>query len=175
MLSAERVLRWWPPICRDNTVDSAAADDEGDGKDALEADSDDEDRFDESEDAYGYFILLLSCPTVAMFLTRRMDRAAPQSMKAKVAPFHNFILERGGALKLCRERVKRTNIRHVETIILSIVQTFSSECHNKAQRTCRNLRHHISLTLPWIRFSQWGFYFTVSLLFSDSAVSSFSL
>ena len=175
MSSAERVLRRWPPICWDNTVDSAAAEDEGDGNDALEADSDDEDRLDEAEDAYGYFVLFLSCPTVAMFLTRRMDRAAPQSMKAKVAPFHNFILERGGALKLCQERVKRTNVRHVETITLSLVQTISSVCHNKAQTTWRNLRRHIYLTLPWIRFSQWGFYFTVSLLFSDSAVSSFSL
>lgn len=35
-------------------------------------------------------VLGLVCP---MFLTRRMDRAAPQSMKAKVALFHNFILE----------------------------------------------------------------------------------
>ncbi len=67
----------------------------------MNVDSDDEDVLDEDEDVYGYFVLDLSCPTVAMFLMRRMDRAAPQSMKAKVAPFHNFILERGGALKLC--------------------------------------------------------------------------
>lgn len=40
----------------------------------------------------------------AVFLTRTMVRAAPQSTKAKVAPFHNFILERGGALKPCRDK-----------------------------------------------------------------------
>lgn len=39
----------------------------------------------------------------AMFLMRKMERAAAQTRKAKVAPFHNFILKRGGALKLCRE------------------------------------------------------------------------
>lgn len=70
----------------------------------MDADSDDEDRLDEDEDVCGCFVLALSCPILAMFLMRRMDRAAPQSMKAKVALFHNFILERGGALKLCRER-----------------------------------------------------------------------
>lgn len=105
--SAERVLRWRPPICRGNTVDSAAAaadDDEGDDGEYLDTDSADEDRLDEDEDVYGCLVLGLSCPIVAMFLTRRMDRAAPQSMKAKVAPFHNFILECGGALKLCWKR-----------------------------------------------------------------------
>lgn len=45
--------------------------------------------------------LSLNCLTVAIFLTRTADRAAAQSTKAKVAPFHTFILERGGALKLC--------------------------------------------------------------------------
>lgn len=108
MLSAERGLRWRPPIGGDDTVDSAAAADAGevDGGEALVVDSEDEDCLDEYEDVYGYFGLGLNCPIEAMFLTRRMDRAAPQSMKAKVAPFHNFILERGGALKLCRERRK---------------------------------------------------------------------
>lgn len=104
MSSAERVLRWRPPICLDSAV-ASADDDEGDGGEALDIDSDDEDRLD--EDAYGYFILGLNCPIEAMFLTRRMDRAAPQSMKAKVAPFHNFILERGGALKLCRRETDK--------------------------------------------------------------------
>lgn len=40
----------------------------------------------------------------AVFLMRTTVRAAPQSTKAKVAPFHNFILERGGALKPCRDK-----------------------------------------------------------------------
>lgn len=104
-LSVERVLRWRPPIGLDNTVSSAEEvddDDEGDGREVLESDFDDEDCLDADEDEY--FVFRLNCPIVAMFLMRRMDRAAPQSMKAKVAPFHNFILERGGALKLCRER-----------------------------------------------------------------------
>ena len=62
---------------------------------------------EEEDDMLGYLVLSLDCLTGAMFLVRRTDSAAPQSMKAKVAPFHNFILERGGALKLCggeRER-----------------------------------------------------------------------
>lgn len=115
MSSAERILRWGPPVCRDSAADSAEDDikdddddddkgDEGDGGEVLGVDSDNDDGLDEDEDVCGYFVLGLSCPIVAMFLTRRMDRAAPQSMKAKVAPFHNFILERGGALKLCWER-----------------------------------------------------------------------
>lgn len=104
MSSTERVLRWRPPICWGDTVDSAdaPADDEWE-----DVDSDDGDRLDEDEDAYGCLVLCLSCPIVAMFLTRMMNRAAPQSMKAKVAPFHNFILERGGALKLCWGRRER--------------------------------------------------------------------
>lgn len=68
----------------------------------MDVDAEDDDCLDEDEYVYGYFGLGLNCPIEAMFLTRRMDRAAPQSMKAKVAPFHNFILERGGALKLVR-------------------------------------------------------------------------
>lgn len=100
MLSAERALRWRPRICRDSTVDSAgaAANDESESSDA---DPDDEDRLVEDEDAYKCFVLGFNRPRVAMFLMRRTDRAAPQSMKAKVAPFHNFILECGGALKIC--------------------------------------------------------------------------
>lgn len=50
---------------------------------------------------------------VAMFLTRMSDRAAPQSTKAKVALFHNFILERGGALRRWQEKEeekKKTNV-----------------------------------------------------------------
>lgn len=101
MFSVERILRW------DNTLDPAAADeddDEDEGEDddseVLDVNSNDEDGLD--EDAYGYFVLRLNCPIVAMFLTRMVDRATPQSMKAKVALFHNFILERGGALKLVR-------------------------------------------------------------------------
>lgn len=70
----------------------------------MDADSDNKDCLGEDEDAYGCFVLGLSCPILAMFLMSRVDRAAPQSMKAKVAPFHNFILECGGALKLCGER-----------------------------------------------------------------------
>lgn len=70
-------------------------------------DSEDEEEECRDEDVCWYLALILSCPREAMFLSRRMDRAAPQSMKAKVAPFHNFILERGGALKLCRERERK--------------------------------------------------------------------
>lgn len=90
-------------------MESSAADEDGDDDDdddddvgdASEAlDPGDDERLDDDEDVC--LVLCLSCPTVAMFLTRRTDRAAPQSMKAKVAPFHNFILERGGALKLVR-------------------------------------------------------------------------
>ena len=95
MLSpVERILRCGPPDCRDSTLESA---EEDDGV-VLDADS-----LDEGDDGCGCFVLSLNCPIVAMFLTRMMDRAAPQSTKAKVAPFHNFILERGGALKLCRK------------------------------------------------------------------------
>jgi len=67
----------------------------------LKVDCENEDSLDEDGDVYGYFDLGLNCPIVAMFLTKTMDRAAPQSTKAKVTPFHNFILERQGALKLC--------------------------------------------------------------------------
>lgn len=49
-------------------------------------------------------VLGLRCPTAVMFLMRTTVRAAPQSTKAKVAPFHNFILEHGGALKFCGEK-----------------------------------------------------------------------
>lgn len=77
----------------------------------MDVDSDEEeDLLDEDEDMCGYFVLCLNCPIVAVFLMRRMDRAAPQSTKAKVAPFHNFILERGGALKLCLGEAKRTDM-----------------------------------------------------------------
>ena len=79
--------------------------DDGGGDDDDKDDDgggDDDDGLDEIDDACGYFTLVgLNCPIVAMFLVRRRESAAPQSMKAKVAPFHNFILERGGALKLC--------------------------------------------------------------------------
>lgn len=103
MSSAERILRWRPPVCRDSTADSTE-DDEGDVGEVLDVDSDDDDILDEDEVVYEYFVLGLNCPIVPMFLTRSMDRAAPQSTKAKVVLFHNFILECGGALKLCRER-----------------------------------------------------------------------
>lgn len=58
-------------------------------------------------DACGCLVLGLRCPTAVMFLMRTMVRAAPQSTKAKVAPFHNFILEHGGALKFCGEKTDR--------------------------------------------------------------------
>lgn len=100
MLSpAERILRCGPPVWWDSALESAEEDSV-----VLDADSDEEDSLGEGDDGCGCFVLSLNCPIVAMFLTRMMDRAAPQSTKAKVAPFHNFILERGGALKLCRER-----------------------------------------------------------------------
>lgn len=100
MSSAERTLLWRPPICRDSTVDSA--EDAGDDGEVLDVDPDDGVVLDEDEVAYEYLVLGLNCPIVPMFLTRRTDRAAPQSTKAKVVLFHNFILERGGALKFCR-------------------------------------------------------------------------
>ena len=103
MLSVERALRGRPRICWDSTVDPAGAA-PNDENESSDADSDDEDRLLEDEDACKCLVLGFNRPRVAMFLTRRMDRAAPQSMKAKVALFHNFILERGGALKICQER-----------------------------------------------------------------------
>lgn len=103
MLSAERVLRRGAPIDLGDGADPAE-DVEVDDREVFKGDPSDEDGRDEDE----YFVFGLNCPRVAMFLTRRTDRAAPQSMKAKVAPFHNFILERGGALKLCGERKRRT-------------------------------------------------------------------
>lgn len=105
MPSVDLALRRRPPIGRyDNgeweedgfvvtngNIDDGGGDDD-DGGDGL----------NETDDACGYFTLVgPNCPIVAMFLVRRRESAAPQSMKAKVAPFHNFILERGGALKLC--------------------------------------------------------------------------
>lgn len=99
MLSAERETRRGPPICI-SSADSAeggADEDEVDGCEVLAVAS-------EAVDVSEYFVLGLICPRAAMFLRSRMDRAAPQSMKAKVAPFHNFILERGVALKLCGRR-----------------------------------------------------------------------
>ncbi len=172
MSSVERGLRWRPPIGRDNTVDSAsavAAVDEVGGGEALVVDSDDDDCLNEDEDVYGYFVLCLNCPTEVMFLMRRMDRAAPQSMKAKVAPFHNFILERGGALKLCwRGEIDKHQTCSNTPEPLNMLNTFPS-CHIKARRTMQMLSssvHHISLNFPWIRFCQRGcFFFTVSLLF----------
>lgn len=62
--------------------------------------SDDEGCLDDDDDVCCLVLGLVR----ATFLTRRMDSAAEQSMKAKVALFHNFILERGGALKLCWEK-----------------------------------------------------------------------
>lgn len=99
MSSVERFLRCRSPICWGTGLDSEEGDDD-DGGEVLDADSNNADGLDEGED--GYFVLSLNCLMVAMFLMRMVDRAAAQSMKAKVAPFHNFILERGGALKLVR-------------------------------------------------------------------------
>lgn len=78
-------------------VEEEEEEDEG----VPDEDEEDDKGLSEDRDTWWYLVRGLNCPTVAMFLTRTMDRAAPQSMKAKVAPFHNFILERGGALKLC--------------------------------------------------------------------------
>ena len=116
MSSAERIRRWGPPICRDGTADSAEDDGKDDDVEVLDVDPDDEDGLDEDVDVHGDFVLGLNCPTVAMFLTRRMDRAAAQSMKAKVAPFHNFILEHGGALKLCGERQNASTSDAFQTV-----------------------------------------------------------
>lgn len=108
----------------------------------------------------GYFVLCLNCPIVAVFLMRRMDRAAPQSTKAKVAPFHNFILERGGALKLCLGEAKRTDMfkqSHFQTCKPSpqhVTLKRWIQCKN-----CYLPRHRSSLTFPWIHFSQRGFHF----------------
>lgn len=104
MSSVERILRCRPPVCWGDALDSAEDDD--DSGEVLDADSNDEDALDEGDDRC--FALSLSCLIMAMFLMRMVDRAAAQSMKAKVAPFHNFILERGGALKLCGERERCT-------------------------------------------------------------------
>lgn len=122
--SAERTLRWRPPVRCDKAAGSAK-----DGGEVLDVDSDDENWLDEDEGVCGYFVFGLSCPTAAMFLMRTMDRAAPQSMKAKVAPFHNFILERGGALKLCGERQK---VRQRSDSHTSKPVTFKhrEQCHN---------------------------------------------
>lgn len=87
LLPVERTFRWRPPV---GSL--------GSFEEVVDVDSDDEDVLDE-----GCLVFSLICRMVAMFLMRTMDRAAAQSMKAKVAPFHNFILERGGALKLCEE------------------------------------------------------------------------
>lgn len=97
MLSVERILRWRPPDFFNSTEEDDVDDSDGE---LLDVDSSDEDSLDEDEDVREFFVL---SPTVAMFLMRMVDRAAPQSMKAKVAPFHNFILECRGALKLCEE------------------------------------------------------------------------
>lgn len=75
----------------------------------MDVNADDGDGLDE-----GCFVFSLICRMVAMFLMRTVDRAAAQSTKAKVAPFHNFILERGGALKLCEDkRHKNAQLLHV--------------------------------------------------------------
>ena len=104
-------------------------DDDGDDNndDSDEDDDDDDDRGDDNgivivgsgdfdndnEDDWGYFILDSNGPVEGIVLVRKMDRAAPQSMKAKAAPFHNFILERGGALKLCQREKQKELVRHV--------------------------------------------------------------
>lgn len=100
-------------MCGDDSVAAAASasapsgDKRWEDGECLDADSDAEDRLDEDEDACECLVLGLRCSTVVMFLMRTMVRAAPQSTKAKVAPFHNFILEHGGALKFCGEKGDR--------------------------------------------------------------------
>lgn len=42
----------------------------------------------------------------------RSERAALRSIKAKMAFFHNFILEQRGALKLYKTKNRRADIRH---------------------------------------------------------------
>lgn len=180
MSSNERILRWRPPICWGDTVDSAdaPADDEWDDGENLDVDSDDGDRLDEDEDMYGCLVLCLNCPIVAVFLIRRMNRAAPQSMKAKVAPFHNFILECGGALKLCWERrdrqmtdiIKQPDLRAGKPSSQRVTLKQREQC-----KSCYNPCRHICLTSTWNLFSQQGFCFTVSLLFLMLLAAHFHL
>lgn len=98
-------------MCWDDSAAAAASAPSGDewweGGKCWDADSDAEDCLDEDEDVCECLVLGLRCPTAVMFLMRTMVRAAPQSTKAKVAPFHNFILEHGGALKFCGEKGDR--------------------------------------------------------------------
>lgn len=106
----------------DNNDDSDADNDEDDddrGDDigiAIVGSGDfDNDIEDDDEGDWGYSILGSNCPVEGIVLVRKMDRAAPQSMKTKAAPFHNFILERGGALKLCQREKQNELVRHVST------------------------------------------------------------
>lgn len=98
----------WEDSDGDAPPAGAAASEDGE---CLDADSGAGDCPD--EDVCECLVLGLRCPTAVMFLMRTMVRAAPQSTKAKVAPFHNFILEHGGALKFCGEKENRQTDRGV--------------------------------------------------------------
>lgn len=167
MLSAERVLRRRSPICRDRAAESV---DGAGGGELLGVDPGDEDGLEEDEELRGYLVLGLSCPTVAMFLTRRMDRAAPQSMKARVAPFHNFILEHGGALKLCGEEQNAQAVTHsLNPLRDRSHMKHAEQCHNNRSR--RDHLCQLEVSQPRLFFVLFYRQFTLS----DSSVSSFSV
>lgn len=159
MSSVERFLRCRSPICWGTGLDSEEGDDD-DGGEVLDADSNNADGLDEGED--GYFVLSLNCLMVAMFLMRMVDRAAAQSMKAKVAPFHNFILERGGALKLCGESEREAKCATSDMFKQSRLQPCTFELVTLKHRHI-SVETAISTTITLLRpfhkstSLEWGF------------------
>lgn len=111
-MSAERTRRRRPPIPVDLGGDEKDADCEG--CDVVDGDDDVESRGGDIGDSAKEFCLAgvggIAAGITAGLVTK-MHKDAQQSRMAKVAPFHNFILERIGALKLCKAS-KEDNEEH---------------------------------------------------------------
>lgn len=137
LLPVERVFRRRSSVCQGSTRGSVEdiEEDLGEGSD--------------EEDARGCFAWTLNSLMEAMFLMRKVDRAAAQSTKAKVAPFHNFILKRGGALKLCREMETKKG------------QSSDSLSNLKNRYKCDNP----CMLLEFCNFLYQGFYFSMRFSF----------